>query len=120
MVKPRHPSSADQCGLRERVFPSLLFDVPLVEFARAVARVSHMIAPLRIRAKSPQGLLLGASQAARRTSMPPPIGIAVDSLFLPLPPLSPQSEDAEGGTPDLLRAVTVDATERDVDAGWDD
>jgi hypothetical protein len=112
-------------GLRERVFPSLHFQVPLIEFARAVARVSHMIAPLRIRAKSAQSLLLGASQAARRTSMPPPIGIAVDSLFLPGPAAPPPGETDDGALPEVLAAVTIDAADRevdpaDVDAGWDD
>src|ERR1700753_333232 len=33
-------------GMRERVFPTLKMNVPMEEFARAVERVPHMIAPL--------------------------------------------------------------------------
>jgi hypothetical protein len=108
-------------GLRERVFPPMVFQAPLEEFTRAVARVSHMIAPLRVRAGNAQRIALGASEAARRTSMPPPIEISADSLFLHLPPQAVPAASAERtAPPELLRAVTVATSTEDVDAGWDD
>jgi hypothetical protein len=48
-------------GMRERVFPSFKMSVPLEEFARAVERVPHMIAPLSIVATSGTRLVLTAS-----------------------------------------------------------
>jgi hypothetical protein len=106
-------------GLRERVLPSLVFQAPLGEFARAVARVSHMIAPLRVRASSEQRILLGASEVARRTSLPPPpIEISADSLFLYPPLESLPTESAAGTASDRPRPITEDTS--DVDAGWDD
>jgi hypothetical protein len=105
-------------GLRERVLPSMVFQAPLGEFARAVARVSHMIAPLRVRARSEQRIILGASEAARRTSLPPPIEISADSLFLYPPLPSVPIESAEETANDLPRPITEDTS--DVDAGRDD
>jgi hypothetical protein len=108
-------------GLRERVFPSMVFQAPLDEFGRAIARVSHMIAPLRVRTTSAQRITLGATEVARRTSLPPPpIEISADSLFLRLPEPAPTSQRAERSAPELLRAVTDASSTADVDAGWDD
>jgi hypothetical protein len=118
-------------SLRERVFPSLVFKAPLSEFVRAVERASHMIAPLRVGAKSAQRLALGASEALRRTSMPPPpIEIAADSLFLGVPPPAVPRDGAEGAAPESLpligaadpaksTSVSVPGA-RDIDSGWDD
>jgi hypothetical protein len=122
-------------GLRERVFAPLIFPVPFEEFTRAIERVPHMIAPLRIGPKTPRRLGLLASAVARRTSHPPPpIEIAPESLFLRLdaPPLpaEPDDDDALGSLPVILavppsakpaapRGVS-DAPARDVDSGWDD
>ena len=108
-------------GLRERVFPSMVFQAPLGEFGRAIARLSHMIAPLRVRTMSAQRITLGATEAARRTSLPPPpIEISADSLFLRLPGPAPPSPDAGRSAPELLRAITDASSTADVDAGWDD
>jgi hypothetical protein len=85
-------------GLRERVLPPLVFHVPLAEFTRAIERVAHMVAPLRIGAKTPRRITFLASAVARRTSVPPPpIEIAPESLFFrPEPPLAVQERDDEG------------------------
>ena len=106
-------------GLRERVFAPLVFQAPLVEFGRAVARVSHMIAPLRIRAKTAQSLILGASQTVhvRKTSMPPrpsrsrrrASSSAVNAA--PSPPVK-DADDALRGA--VARPLTGDAV-RDID-----
>lgn len=94
-------------GLRERVFAPLPFRAPLAEFARAVERVPHMIAPLRVQPKGTRALLLAASQAVRLTSIPPaPIEISSDSLFVrpPSPAVPREAREAKD----------------DVDSGWED
>jgi hypothetical protein len=121
-------------GLRERVFGTLTFKAPLEEFARAIERVPHMIAPLRLGTKTAQRIALGANAATRRTSLPPPpIEIAPESLFVRLgsPPV-PQSrddEDASGSLPVILAATpapkpaparAITDPPPDVDSGWDD
>jgi hypothetical protein len=122
-------------GLRERVFSTLVYQAPLEEFSRAIDRVAHMIAPLRIRAKTAQRIAFGASEMARRTSMPPPpIEIAAESLFVRLePPPVPEERDddaATGSLPVIVAATpsakpaaprgVSDPPVRDVDSGWDD
>jgi hypothetical protein len=96
-------------GLRERVFPALVIGAPLAEFARAIERVPHMVAPLAIGGRSASRITLGATAAVRRTSIPPPpIEIAPDSLFVGLP------------APGLPKEAGADAPPKDVDTGWDD
>jgi hypothetical protein len=91
-------------GLRERVFPPLVFKAPLSEFARAVERVPHMIAPLSVQPKGTRALVLAVTQAVRLTSIPPaPIEISADSLFVHPSPA----------------AVPREAKD-DVDSGWED
>jgi hypothetical protein len=122
-------------GLRERVFAPLVYRAPLEEFARAIERVAHMVAPLRIRAKTPQRITLGASAVARRTSMPPPpIEIAPESLFLrvelPAVPDAGDDDTSLDSLPVVLAAVPAskpatplgvsEPPVRDVDSGWDD
>lgn len=122
-------------GLRERVFPPLLFQAPLEEFARAIERVSRMIRPLRIGAKSPQRIALGASEVTRRTTLPPPpIEISSDSLFLrhgsPAVPQAKEDEANPASLPLVLAAPPAaqptskrgasDSPVRDLDSGWDD
>jgi hypothetical protein len=122
-------------GLRERVFAPMVFQVPLEEFARAIERVAHMVAPLRIGAKTAQRITLVASAATRRTSLPPPpIEIAPESLFLRLevPGLPRQQDDdaAPGSLPVVLAAAparpppaggsATDPPPSDLDSGWDD
>jgi hypothetical protein len=120
-------------GLRERVFATLTFQAPIEEFARAIERVPHMVAPLRIGARTAQRIALGATEGVRRTSLPPPpIEIAAESLFVRVgsPPV-PQGRDMEeppGSLPVVLAAAPVKSvTPRalsdappDVDSGWDD
>jgi hypothetical protein len=122
-------------GLRERVYAPLVFRAPLEEFARAVERVPHAIAPLRVGTKTPRRITLGATEVTRRTSLPPPsIEISADSLFLRLgsPPL-PKDGD-EGATPTSLPVVAAtpppakpaaarpvsDLPLGELDSGWDD
>jgi len=139
MVEVDHATRVDVAtelggGLRERVFPPLVFQVPLEEFARAIERVAHMVAPLRIRAKTPHRIALGASEVLRRTSVPPPpIEIAPESLFLrPESPAAVQEKD-DDATPGSLPVVVAappakpaaprgatDPPLGDLDSGWDD
>jgi hypothetical protein len=122
-------------GLRERVFAPLVFRAPLEEFARAIERVAHMIAPLRIGVKTPLRITLGASEVTRRTSMPPPpIEIAPESLFVRLEaPAFPEAVDDEAGLESLPVVVAAapaskpavprgisDPPLHDLDSGWDD
>ncbi|HEY1691976.1 MAG TPA: hypothetical protein VGG39_07430 [Polyangiaceae bacterium] len=77
-------------GLRERAFAPLLFHAPLVEFARAIERVPHMVAPLAVRGSTPKRVLLSATALTRRTSIPPaPVAIAPENLFVRVPPPAP-------------------------------
>jgi len=108
-------------GLRERVFPSMVFEAPLEEFGRAIARVSHMIAPLRVLTRSAQRITLGASETVRRTSLPPPpIEIAADSLFLHLPLQAVSTESVDRTEPEVRGAIAGAPSTSDVDAEWDD
>ncbi|HEX3345375.1 MAG TPA: hypothetical protein VHS09_12415 [Polyangiaceae bacterium] len=121
-------------GLKERVFATLVFQALLEEFSRAIERVPHMVAPLRVGAKTPQRIALVATEATRRTSLPPPpIEIAPESLFVRLgTPALPHEKDDDatlGSLPVILaappappapapRAVTDPPP--DLDSGWDD
>jgi hypothetical protein len=72
-------------GLRERLFPPMTFRAPLGEFSRSIARVPHMIAPLAVQSTAARRIRLSATELVRRTTVPPPlIGIASDSLFVPV------------------------------------
>jgi len=85
-------------GLRERVMPSFGLNVPLVEFTRAVERVPHMIAPLVTKTKTARRVIFSATEATRRTSMPPPfVEIGEDSLFVV--PGAPKMPVVGGRTP---------------------
>jgi hypothetical protein len=132
-------------GLRERVFAPTSFGVPLVEFARAIERVPHLIAPLAIRANGARRISLSASAAVRLTSMPPPpIEIAPESLFVRIQAAALPSNMGDGhslpvvrsdvaselaapakeppppaSTPQQVRAPSEQPS-KDVDEGWDD
>ena len=124
-------------GLRERVFPPTSFRVPLAEFARAIERVPHLIAPLAIRGRSARRLSLAVSATVRRTSIPPPpIEISAESLFVRVPAHGPSPDDAGApplpvitGLPEIGDAPPPAAVAQqapgepllsDVDQGWDD
>jgi hypothetical protein len=98
-------------GLRERLLSPISFRVPMAEFARAIERVPHVIAPLAIRAKSPRRVSLSATEVQRRTTAPPPpIEISSDSLFVRAsPPVSTESNETPSPSlpPD------------DIDSGWE-
>jgi len=129
-------------GLSERLLSSMTFSAPLEEFTRAIERVPHMIAPLRVSAKSAARIVLGAVEIVRRTSLPPPpIEIAAESLFVHLPaPHVPRERADPSELPQLpvvpvrppvvvlepSRPVPVapagpsDPPPGDLDSGWDD
>jgi hypothetical protein len=124
-------------GLRERLFPALRFDAPLDEFARAIARVPHLIAPLTARSMTPRRIRLSALAIVRRTTAPPPpIAIASESLFVAAAPLVPRTSveaddeilslpgivvSPKHSVPDeSLAADPDDAGLSDVDQGWDE
>jgi hypothetical protein len=105
-------------GLRERLFPPVSFKAPLTEFARAIERVPHMIAPLAVRSSTARRISLSATEGVRKTSVPPPsIEISAESLYVraPAPAVPRSTGDAEqhAGLP------VVDPL-ADVDSGWDD
>jgi hypothetical protein len=101
-------------GLRERLFPPLRFDAALEEFARAIARVPHMIAPLSMRSSTARRIRLSALEVVRRTTAPPPpIAISAESLFVALPAAVPKEsfvtdpsieDEALAGLPVVERA----------------
>jgi hypothetical protein len=100
-------------GLRERVFAPMSFHVPIVEFARAIDRVPHMIVPLVIRTRSSRRILLSATEVLRRTTAPPPpIEISSESLFIGVSPPPVPRESSEDSQPS--------SAADDVDAGWED
>ena len=88
---------------RARVPLRFSFQAPLAEFARAVERVPHVVAPLRVGGEGRARIVFCASEDTRRTTMPPPpIEISADSLFLrPGAPPMPRDKD-EGATPGSL------------------
>jgi hypothetical protein len=72
-------------GMRERVFPSLKMNVPLDEFARAVERVPHMVAPLKLATATSRRLVLTAAQEddAEEEAIPrEAVSIADESLYV--------------------------------------
>lgn len=69
-------------GMRERLFPPFVMNVPLAEFSRAVERVPHMTDPLAIHSKTEHRVVFTVDAEARRSTSPPPsVRIAEDSLF---------------------------------------
>lgn len=124
-------------GLRERVFSPVDLRAPLIEFARAMDRVPHMVAPLVIRARGDRRITFAASALVRRTSVPPPpIEIAEESLYVRAPaPAVPKDGGATlpvvtsglplvgGGAPVTSPSPAVRPSSEppaDLDAGWDD
>jgi hypothetical protein len=124
-------------GLRERLLAPTTFQAPLAEFARAIERVPHLIAPLAVRAKSGRRISLSVAAAIRQTTVPPPpIDISADSLFVRAPALlSPRGAVDELPLPVVRSVVPSAATpERseppasppvvdpinEVDGGWDE
>jgi hypothetical protein len=97
-------------GLRERILAPMAFRAPIHEFVRAIERVPHVIAPLAIRAKSPERASLSATEASRRTTAPPPpIEISADSFFAhPSKPAAAHDAAVHTIPPD------------DIDAGWEE
>jgi hypothetical protein len=84
-------------GLRERVLAAVPFRAPLLEFARAIERVPHLIAPLVVKRQTPRRLTLAASAAVRKTTVPPPpIEIADENLFIRIPAARVPTPSPEG------------------------
>lgn len=111
-------------GLLERALPGFALRAPIVEFVRAIERVPRLIAPLSVRTKSPGKVILTASAAVRRTSVPPPVlEIADDSLFAPST-REETSAASEPHAPAPLPVVSVGSppslVPEKVDEGWDD
>jgi len=102
-------------GLRERLFPPVSFRAPLGEFSRAIHRVPHMIAPLAVRAATEARIKLSATEAVRKTTMPPPpISISNDSLFAHVASPDPSRDAPQPAAP------LSEPPQNDVDSGWDD
>jgi hypothetical protein len=103
-------------GLRERLFAPASFRAPLAEFARAIDRVPHLVAPLVIRNATGRRISLSASALVRRTTVPPPpVEIAADSLFVRAPAPAVPGPDLE-----MAPVPAVEPLVNDVDSGWDD
>jgi hypothetical protein len=135
-------------GMRERVFPTLVWNAPLEEFSRAIERVPHMVKPLEIRASSDKRIVLGAAEEIRRSSLPPPpVVISEESFYVPkapapvkvvkperaapaLPLITPQLpvimpdpvsvERMRASPPPTKDPRTGEDDEEDIDSGWDD
>ncbi len=113
-------------GMRERLLAPFSFRAPIAEFARAIERVPHVIAPLGVRTKSPRRVSLSATESLRRTTAPPPpIEISSSSLFafpppagLPTPspmPVAPALPTVEGSAKE-----SASIRPEDLDSGWED
>lgn len=116
-------------GLLERALPVLILRAPLAEFTRAIERVPRLIAPLKLRGRTDQRIVLTASALIRRTSAPPPpIEVASDSLLVhaPAPPASREVGLAPQGLPAVGPIVAPSGPPApsvppdSLDAGWDD
>jgi hypothetical protein len=73
-------SSSIGGGFREALFPTVILDVPLAEFARTIEKSPKVIEPMK---KSMTGsrIVLTASEEVRMTSLPPPM-IQIDASSL--------------------------------------
>jgi hypothetical protein len=71
-------------GMHERVFPSFKMGVPLDEFARAVERVPHMIAPLTLSGSTNRRLVLTAvaEDEDEGAVLPAPASVSIDDESL--------------------------------------
>jgi hypothetical protein len=125
-------------GLLERVFPTLRFDVELGELSRTIGRAEKRIAPLRVLSSTATHIVLGATEAERRSTMPPHgVRIADDHIFqsttlraakVPsidltepnLPIVEPKPASAAPKRKKSTGPPRADGTSEDVDSGWDD
>ena len=92
-------------GLRERVVPSAVLAVPLKELTSAVDRMPHVILPLSILSRTERRVVLGATAAVRRSSLPAPIATmeALEGPF-PLPPRVAERAPARTASPRIVPA----------------
>ncbi len=123
-------------GLLERVFPTLRFDVEIGELSRTIGRAEKRIAPLRVLSSTTTHIVLGATEAERRSTMPPQgIRIADDHIFQTTSLRAakvPAVERAEPALPIIEpKAPSIGPKRKkstgppkadgdDVDSGWDD
>ncbi len=89
-------------GMRERVFPSFKMSVPLDEFARAVERLPHMVAPLTISSATARRLVLTATVDEEEDEAP--VAIADDSLYTRRGPKEKVTAASEPGISPLPNA----------------
>ena len=113
-------------GLLEREIPPMTFRAPIEEFGRAIDRVPRMIAPLTVRTRTAGKIILSATAAIRRTSVPPPVvEISNESLFVA--PAPSRARAGEERSPPPLPVVDRDESSKaqetvppeDLDEGWD-
>jgi hypothetical protein len=125
-------------GLLERVFPTLRFDVEIGELSRTIGRAEKRIAPLRVLSSTGTHIVLGATEAERRSTMPPQgVRIADDHIFHPTSLRAAKVPDVDIEEPmlPLVGAKSPSALPRprkstgppkadgppdDIDSGWDD
>jgi hypothetical protein len=70
-------------GMHERVFPSFKMSVPLEEFARAVERVPHMVAPLTLSGVTSRRMVLTAiAEEEDEEEVVAPASVAIDTKSL--------------------------------------
>jgi len=111
-------------GLLERAVAPLTVRAPIAEFLRAIDRVPRLVAPLTVRTRAPTKLVLSATAAIRRTSVPPPVlEIANESLFVQQVAVSP-AKPGEAPSPAPLPVVTSEPQgsipPEVIDEGWED
>jgi hypothetical protein len=69
-------------GMHERIFPSFKMAVPLEEFARAVERVPHMIAPLTLSGVTSRRIVLTAIAEEEEDDVVAPSAVPIDDESL--------------------------------------
>ncbi len=79
-------SSSIGAGFREAPFPSVLFDVPLSEFARLIAKTPRVIEPLTP-SQTADRITLTVTEAIRKTTVPPPMVEIDRGSLVDIPPM---------------------------------
>ena len=104
-------------GFREKVFSGIEIRAPLDELTGAIERVPQMVQPLLAK-KTPNGLVLTATEEVRTSTMAP--AIVIDEAFLTIPraPVVPRLAGSTRGGARLGSEPNADESDG-IDDDWD-